>query len=351
MKNLYFIIIIILSIQCSNPKTENIKNWKITALKNLPIKTTNQAVCEGFIDSKAFLYSFGGLDSTKQHSGIHNLSYRYNVEANSWEEISSIPDTLGKIASAASRINDTIYIIGGYHVFADGREKSSDKVHRFNIKNNSFFDDGTPIPIPIDDHVQAIWKDSLIYVVTGWSNVKNIPDVQIYNPSNNTWSIGSSIPNNNIYKSFGSSGTIIGDTIFYFGGASMGKNYPIQNYLRKGIINANKPTEITWTAKIIDTLVTGYRMAATEVNNMPFWIGGSTTTYNYNAIAYNKSGNVNPVNRSFYLKNGRLVTNFENKFPMDLRGIAEINDSVKYIVGGIEKNQKVSNKVYKIEWK
>ena len=344
------IILLLLIISCKKEHEESPKNWKVQLLKNLPEAITNNAVSEGFIDGKHYAFTFAGLDSTKEYTGIHLRSYKYDIDREVWERIADLPDSLGKIASAASRIKDTIYIIGGYHVFKDHSERSSNKVHRYDVVNNRFLEDGIPIPTPIDDQVQAVWRDKLIYVVTGWSDKENMPNVQIYDPKKNSWSQGTQVPNNHTYKSFGASGTIIGDTIFYFGGASMGKHYPIQNILRKGIINSKNPTEIEWSHAILDSTIVGYRMAATSVNNAPHWIGGSTITYNYNPIAYNGSGGVNSSNRDLFYKNGEFKQNFSNKFPMDLRGIAEINDSTKIIVGGIEENQRVSNKVYLLKW-
>ena len=352
MKNSILLVISILLFSCTQKATQDSqKKLIVTTLKELPEQTTNNAVAEGFIGEKPYIFTFGGLDSTKQYTGIHKRSYKYDVTNNLWQQISNLPDTLGKIASAASHVKNIIYVLGGYHVFKDHSEKSSNKVHRYDVLNDTFLEDGTPIPVPIDDHVQAVWRDSLIYVVTGWSDTENVPNVQIYNPSANSWNVGTSVPNNHIYKSFGASGTIVGDTIFYFGGASMGKHYPIQNILRKGIINPKKPTEISWSHQILDTTIVGYRMAATSVNNKPHWLGGSTSTYNYNPVAYNGSGGVNPSNRDLYIIKGKWQHEFSNKLPMDLRGVAEINDSTKILIGGIIENQQVSNKVYLLEWK
>jgi len=351
MKNILLFFLFILILSCGSTKKIAIKKWHITLLKQLPEPITNNAVSEGFIDGNPYVFTFGGLDSTKLFSGIHKRSYRLDITSNAWQQIDDLPDTLGKIASAATRIKNTIYILGGYHVFADDSEKSSNKVHRYDILKNKFLEDGTSIPVPIDDHVQVVWRDSLIYVITGWSDKENVPNVQIYNPEINSWSIGTPVPDNHIYKSFGASGTIVGDTIFYFGGASMGKHYPIQNILRKGIIEANNPTQIKWSHQVLDSRIVGYRMAATKLNNRPHWLGGSTTTYNYNAIAYNGSGGVHSSNRDLYLSNNKFGITILKKLPMDLRGIAEINDSTFIIIGGIKENQKVSANVYLLEWK
>ncbi|MDH3323159.1 MAG: hypothetical protein OEM04_09225 [Flavobacteriaceae bacterium] len=351
MKYYPIIFLLILIFKGCDQKNSIQKNWHISPVKNLPVKTGNQAVSEGFINGKPYLYSFGGLDSTKLFSGIHQRSFRFDIENNIWTEIPSLPDTLGKIANAASRINDTIYIMGGYHVFANGHERSSNRVHRFDIKNNVFLNDGSEIPIPIDDHVQVVWKQKLIYIITGWSDHQNVPNVQIYDPVKNIWLQGTSVPDNDIYKSFGASGTIIGDTIYYFGGAAMGKNFPIQNYLRKGLIDPVNPTNITWSYQVIDSATTGYRMAASKHQNKALWFGGSSNTYNYNGLAYDKSGGVEPNQRILSLNNEKFNFNFNKNLPMDLRGITDINDSIKYLIGGMEKNQKVTNKVYKLAWK
>ncbi len=316
----------------------------------LPEAVSNNAVCEGFIDGDPYLFSFAGIDSTKIHSGIHLRSFRFNIESLKSEHIPDLPDTLGKIAAGASRIGNIIYIIGGYHVFADGSELSSKKIHRYDIINNTFLSDGADIPVPIDDHVQVVWKNKFIYVIGGWSDTGNVPDVQIYDPSMDRWSVGSVIPNTDDYKSFGASGTIIDNTIYYFGGAE--SSYGPQNKLRKGIINPKKPTQITWSVSTPDAAIFGYRMASTTINNRPFWIGGSHNTYNFNGIAYDKSGGVPASNRLLYNTIDKIEYNFNqiilSEIPMDIRGIANIGDGKLYVAGGMIGNQKVTNKVYKI---
>lgn len=323
---------------------------KIKMVTTAPKAVTNNAVCAATIGNQNYLYSFGGLDSTKLFTGINNCSYRYNINKNKWLRLPDLPDSLPRIAMAASRIKDTIYIIGGYHVFADKHEESSNKVHRFNIKTNKFLPDGAPIPIPIDDQVQAVWHDSLIFVVTGWSEKENVPAVQIYNPSTNTWQQGKSLPNANSFKAFGAQGIFLKDTLFYFGGAAMGKNYPVQHRLVKGVVNPKKPTEINWTKTPLNSDLSSYRLAATLVKNTPHFIGGSAVTYNYNGIAYNKTGGVKPHKTDFYYQNNKIYKNFNSFLPMDLRSLASVNDSVKYIYGGMEKHQKVSNKILKLTW-
>lgn len=328
------------------------QTWQVSKVASIPMAVSNNAVVGAEVNGGKYVYSFGGIDSTKVYSGIHLKSFRYNVQTNSWDTIPDLPDTLGKIAAGASIIDSVIYIFGGYHVFPGGGEKSSNKVHRFNINTNTYLTDGTNIPVPIDDHVQAVWRDSLIYLVTGWSNTTNIPDVQIYDAKNDLWLTGTPVPNDNNYKSFGASGSIFGDTIYYFGGAAMGWNFPARPNLRKGYIDPINPTQISWSQSIPNGLLKGYRSACTFSDDGIHWLGGSAITYNYNGIAYNGSGGVSPTSKNlmYHVNNGSLqdVTIFGDSLPMDLRGIAEFPNGERYLVGGMEQNQKVSNKILKL---
>ncbi len=326
--------------------------FAVSEIGTLPDRVSNNAVCEGFIDGVPYLFSFAGIDSTKIYSGIHLKSYRYNIETGESERIADLPDNLGKIGVSASRIGNIIYIAGGYNVFANNSENTTNKMHRYDIENNEYLDDAANIPVPTDDHVQSVWRDSLIYLITGWNNIANIPNVQIYNPSLDEWSVGTSVPNLNTYKSFGASGVIVGDKIYYFGGARSSGNFGIQNNLRIGEINPDQPTEIKWSITIPDFMVNGYRMAATSVGNELHWIGGSNNTYNFDGIAYDGSGPVTPNKRDLYLTTSELEWEQKSpiEVPMDLRGIANISQNVKYIAGGIIDDLEVTNKVYKLEW-
>lgn len=319
--------------------------WDLSPVAPLPEPVSNNAVATAAIGDTSFVYSFGGIDSTKDYSGIHLRSYRYHTVLDQWESIGDMPDTLGKIAAGASRIGNTIYIMGGYHVFANGNERSSDRVHRFNVLTNSFETDGTSIPVPIDDHVQAIWRDSLIFLVTGWSNTQNVPAVQIYDPSSDQWQMGTAVPNNTTYNSFGASGYIVEDTLYYFGGAAFGQNFPIQNNFRKGVIDPQNPTQIQWQSTVLANNLVAYRSGAVRVYEYLHWLGGSSKTYNYDGIAYDGSGGVSPSNLNFFyhIPSGSWNQIPVPGLPMDLRGIAEVSAETKYIVGGMQTNQQVSN--------
>ena len=351
MKHTVYILFLLCSFQI---EAQHLQDWEGTEVSPMPEPVSNNAVTQGFINGSPYVFSFGGIDSTKIWSGIHLRSFRYDVNADSWDTIPSLPDTMGKIAAGASTVKNKIYIIGGYHVLQNGSEVSSDKVHIYDPETNTYLADGAPIPIPIDDHVQAVWKDSLIFVVTGWSNTQNVPNVQIYNPSTDTWSVGTSVPNSNLNAVFGASGVIIEDTIFYSGGAAYATNFPPSVVLRKGYINPNNPTDISWVTEI-NPLAKGYRMAVGTLGSSVFWFGGSSQTYNYDGIAYDGSGGVEPSKRVLQYDSwdGQLIE-YVGYFPsiMDLRGIGGVSynpNDLFYqfiIAGGMTENQQVTNKTF-----
>ena len=327
------------------------QNWNISEVGNIPEPVANNAVCEGFSTEGTFIYSFTGIDSSLTYSGIHLKTWRMNTQTLQFEQLADVPDTLGKVAAGASRVGNIIYIFGGYHVLANGDEISSNKVHRFDVSQNQFISDGAPIPIPIDDHVQAVYKDSLIFLVTGWSNTGNVPDVQIYNTFTNSWQAGTSTPNSSMYTCFGASGEILGDTIYYFGGAG-GFNFGAQSRLRKGYINPVNPTDISWAVSNPISGFTAYRAAACKTPSAVHWLGGSNVTYNYDAIAYNGSGLVEPANQAvFYVPNAGLLDKEESlQIPMDLRGVGNVSETQKYLIGGIGLNGTVLTNVLKLDY-
>lgn len=332
---------------CGNSFSQG--DWEWTVLDTMPSRTANNAVCEARVGNNRYVYSFTGIDTSKAYTGIHLHTYKYNINTNSWQTLADVPDTLGKIAAAASYVKDKIYLIGGYHVIEDGSEISSNKVHVFNPDLDIWEPDATPLPIPVDDHVQAVWRDSLIYVVTGWSNTGNVPNVQIFNPELNNWSLATEVPNSNTFRAFGASGYILGDTIYYHGGVSGISNFLARRYFRKGVIDPNNPTSITWTLEDDAPGNAGYRSACAGSENTIFWVGGSSVGYNYDGIAYNGSGGVEPENRILmYNSETNIFDNITNTpyASMDLRGIASVGGGSWVICGGMDTSQTVSNRTF-----
>lgn len=311
----------------------------------MPEAVANNAVSGATVNGEAYAYSFAGIDTNRSPNGIHLKAWRYRLGTDSWEAIAPLPDTLGKIAAAASTVKNKIYIIGGYHVFANGSEQSSDRVHIYDPASNQYLPDGKAVPIPIDDQAQAVWRDSLIYVISGWSNTTNVADVQIYDPALDQWSVGTPVPDNSDFKVFGGSGVIIGDTIFYVGGARIGPSFPLENVFRIGVINPQQPTQISWSS-FDHPLALTYRTAAFAHQGNVIWAGGSGVSYNFNGFAYNGSGPVVPYDWMVnYFVPSQSLFKLSDSIPpiMDIRGVAQLNEDQFLIAGGMTNGPRVSD--------
>ena len=182
-------------------------------------------------------------------------------------------------------------------------------------------------------------------MITGWSDVTNVTNVQIYDPSSDQWAQGTPVPSSQAYRVFGGSGCIIGDTIYYAGGARAVGNFPPSAYLRKGVIDKNDPTQITWTSVQEDQAL-GYRMASSSQGAHALWFGGSRTTYNYDGIAYNGSGGVMAESEIRYFNtDDDSWGSYQNLMPatMDFRGLAKLSEHEFILAGGMIENQKVTD--------
>lgn len=320
-------------------------------LAPMPEPVSNNAVTVAEIDGVPHVFSFAGIDESRDWFGIHLRSFRFNTVTELWETIPPLPgQNGGKIAAAASTVKNKVYIIGGYHVASNYSEASSNKVHIYDPETNAYLPDGADIPIPIDDQVQAVWRDSLIYVITGWSNNGNVVNVQIYNPTEDSWMAGTPVPNNSQWKVFGGSGAIIGDTIYYAGGAKSTSGFGPSTLFRKGYINPDNPAEVTWEG-YSDPASRGYRMAAGAFDGRAIWLGGSDVTYNFDGIAYNGSGGVPALGRlTFYDPPTGMLHQLQGVIPpiMDLRGLAQVSPNQFIIAGGMGPGQLVADQVLRV---
>ena len=120
------------------------KMWK--EYESMPKPVINNAVTSATVNGAPFIYSFSGLDQSKDCGKNHIWSFRFDTSAKSWEVIVDLHDPKsGKIAAAASTVKNKIYIIGGYHVSNSCNERSSKKASIYDPEANTYFADGADI--------------------------------------------------------------------------------------------------------------------------------------------------------------------------------------------------------------
>ncbi len=315
----------------------------------MPESVSNKAVCGGVFGSNRYVYLFGGIDTSKAYAGIHSKCWRYDIEADLWELLPNLPDSTHRIAASANYLNGIIYIVGGYEVLPSGNEISLNFAHRFDCESNQFLSNAAPLPKAIDDHVHCLWRDSVLLITTGWSNTGNMALVQMYNPTTDHWTAQNQIWNFSRYSSFGASGIIVGDTLFYLGGAASNFGFPIQPILRKGAIGKDNPLDIIWSDMDIDLGMTPYRSGAISIDGGPTWIGGSNNTYNYDGVAHDGAGGVDPSAKILQYMNHNLSASECSTASMDLRGLAWFPEHGElYVAGGMLENQQISDQLFRL---
>ena len=314
----------------------------------MPEPVSNNAVAT----NGNYVYSFMGIDTTKLYSGIHLKGFRYDIANNTWDTIPPVPDALTRIAGSAVAVKGKIYLIGGYHVYSSLNEISSKRIFIYDPDSNSYTQ-GVNLKVATDDQVQAVWRDSLIYVITGWSNTLNIPTVQIYDPALDTCYFGTATPGNTNYEAFGASGAIIGDTIYYAGGVKDSAGFTIVQKLRIGVINPNYPDSISWSYAD-HAGATLYRSGASVFKDEPIWIGGAGGAYNFDGLDYGTGLGVEPLVQimTYDIASQSFVSYTDVTLPsiMDIRGVARIDTNKFIIAGGMGPGQQVSAKTYLFEY-
>ncbi len=355
MKNKLVVIVIplvILFIACT-PKNQKQKTEDVGLIVNMPEAVTNNAVAMIGTSKDLQLYSFNGLSEGKKYDDIHHKAFVYKNK--SWHSLET-PDNFNKVlASTAVSINDKIFLIGGYTVDKDHKEVSSPEIHVFDSTNRTWVLE-TKMPIPVDDTVALVYQKRYIYLISGWFDKDNVSNVQVYDTKDKKWFEATKYPAPAV---FGHAGGIVDKKMLICDGVK------VVNYVDKprdfvaspecwiGIISASNPANIDWKKVQHHTGTAFYRMAATGdlLNNRIVFAGGSDNPYNYDGIGYNEI----PSNASELLFSFSFDTNkwhfSSQELPKNMDHRALLSDEKWfYILGGMESNQKVSNKVIRFKY-
>jgi N-acetylneuraminic acid mutarotase len=341
---------LILLVSCQQSTKQVQLDWSET--QALPIAISNNAVASAMVDGDPFLYTFLGLKKGKTYQDESDFAARYNVKTGVWEEIPGVPDGIGRLASTAENANGHIYIFGGYTVAKDGTEVSTKQVFKYNPTANSY-EEVANMLLPVEDAVSLVYQDRYIYIVSGWNTTNNVSNVQVYDTQTNSWKHATPYPGPPV---FGHSGGIVGNTMILSDGVQAIIDEGEQIFMMspgsiKGEIDPQDPTVIHWTRLKQHPGKARYRMGAIGVSSpveMVVFVGGSTNPYNFNGIGYNMRPSFAESGAFAYrLDTNEWVELGDMPTPtMDHRGIAKAGKEY-YLIGGMEDDQQVTDKVQK----
>jgi len=312
---------------------------------------SNNAVAFATVGDALYLFSFSGLGEDKGQEDIKSDAYAVNIAEQFAVEIPPVPGDKHRLASTAVTLSNTIYIIGGYTVAQDGTEVSTPEVYAFNAADNTYTL-RAPMPVPVDDTVALVYQDRYIYLVSGWHDVGNVEDVQVYDTVEDVWFEATPYPGSPV---FGHSGSIAGNRFVIADGVAVlglddngRRQFGTTDEVYLGQIDAGDPATITWEQLPAHPGNPLYRMAAAAKpgEDVIVFAGGSDNPYNYDGIGYNgvpsqPSASVFAYNipaREWHLFGDKLFAT------MDHRGMIAL-DGRFYIIGGMVENQEVSDAV------
>lgn len=315
----------------------------------LPLSISNNAVAMINTQKGFEIYSFNGLLTGKTWKDITNNGYR--LSQGSWKSISMPELSLPVLASTAVNIGTDVYLIGGYTVNQKGEEKSVADIFKLDTVKQEW-SVVTKMPVPVDDTVALTYANRYIYLISGWHDVDNVSIVQVYDVKLNKWFTANPYPAPAV---FGHAGGIVENTLVICDGVKVVKHGKSKEFVASpicqlGVINPTHPEIIDWSDMPHHSQTAYYRMAATgDIENSRFiFAGGSDNPYNYDGIGYNKV----PSEAS------NLVFEYDSNYnvwkthsdiigsTMDHRALLT-DGHWFYIVGGMKKQQKISNEIMK----
>ncbi|WP_423929140.1 Kelch repeat-containing protein [Candidatus Palauibacter sp.] len=313
----------------------------------LPMPVANNAVAAIETSAGWAVFSFLGIDSTKLWSGVMTASFRWDLGSPAWRAIEPPPGP-GRLAATAQAFHGRIFLFGGYTVAEDGGEQSRPEVDVLDPETGRWTR-AAPMRTPVDDAISGVWRDSLIFLVSGWHDSDNVAAVQIYDPARDAWTQATPIPGPPV---FGHAGGVADDAIVYIDGARVQTDpraFVLEMSSWLGRIDPADPTLIAWQ-RLPDHPGPGlYRAAASGTGSRLVFSGGSDNPYNYNGIGYDGRP-AEPWSGAFAFDPATGAWS-ELSAPdtptMDHRGIV-IADGRAFIVGGMTAGQRVTDRVTEV---
>lgn len=318
----------------------------------LPRPLTNNAVAAVTeLDGTGHLFSFLGLAASKRYTGIVRDAYGLAPEEGRWRSLPPVPGPDGRLAATAQGLGGRVYLFGGYTVDAEGEERSLPNVQVFDPATNRW-SERAPIPVPVDDAVSGVWRDSLIFLVSGWSQRDNVANVQVYDPASDRWRQATRIPGPPV---FGHAGGIIGDVVVYCDGVTVDRSrrpaFGITNRCFRGEIEPENAAVVHWAEIPAHPGAPVYRAAAGPLpgRGLLVFAGGTSNPYNYDGIGYDGRPSA-PAARTFAYEaaTGAWLRGPPVPVPsMDHRGLVRVGSEL-WSIGGMEEGQRVTARVRRL---
>ena len=236
-------------------------NW--SSRTTMPIGQ-NQPMSVYFpIGDSGYVYVFGG----KNPNG-DSVNQRYNIVSGKWTQKSPLP--FKSTSGGAVAVGNKIYVIGGHNSV----NKILNKVQIYNPLNDTWTQ-GATIPQPEKADFGIGVYNNLIYTVGGDSGVNagGVPTnkVRVYNTNNNTWNEATPFPYSVAKCAVG----IERNIILVVGGTNR-STFISYDSVYRGIINTSNPLEIEWANIGFYPLGAMVRSSVAKIHSGLIFVGGDS---------------------------------------------------------------------------
>jgi N-acetylneuraminic acid mutarotase len=236
-----------------DPTTDN---W--TTRESMPTARTYF----GIASYQGKIYCIGGSGS----NGSTGVNEVYDTQTDTWETKKSMPTARSDLS--ANVVNGKIYLIGG----RTGDQFSTvDSNEVYNVANDSWTTK-KQIPYPVVGYASAVVDDK-VYIIGGQDefhhNELNVKFNQIYDPETDEWRLGASLPTTVFNAAAGATtGTMAPKRIYIIGGTPNGE------IAATNLNQVYNPENDTWTYGTSMPTSRGW-LAVAVVNDTLYAIGGS----------------------------------------------------------------------------
>ncbi len=318
----------------------------------LPAPVTNNAVAFARDGAgRGTLYSFLGLGAGKTSADIASSAYACVEATMICRRIEDVPVAEGRLAAVAASVAGKIYLFGGYTVAADGAEKSTPEVFRFDPATEQY-DRVADMPTPVDDSTAIVLFDRYVYLVSGWHDDANVTLTQVYDAQEDRWFRGTDFPGAPV---FGQAGGGDRTHLMVMGGVELSlgadgkRNFVASKEAWIGAVAEEAPDKIKWERLPAPPVGPFYRMAASSGLDAIYVAGGGDNPYNYDGVGYD-GVRARPSSRVLALDARKKAWRIIGDIPasMDHRGLVA-GDEGLYVLGGLGPELDVLNTITRIK--
>jgi N-acetylneuraminic acid mutarotase len=236
-----------------------------TWVDKAPMPTPRDGLAAAVFQGK--IYCFGGRNVSKDYSISMNVNEVYDTETDSWETKTPMPTARSGLQ--ACDVDEKIYLIGGrIETESSSIAEKSAQVEIYDPTTDTWAI-GSPIPTAVAGYASAV-LDGKIYIISGVARGSTYTNLtQIYDPKTDEWSFGAPIPMSVTAAAAGAAtGTTAAKAIYVIGGSNA--TYPLSGQYANQVYF---PETNSWSVAA-SMPVDRAGLSVTVVNDTLYAIGG-----------------------------------------------------------------------------